>query len=274
MSGAVLTEPVSPGSDAGILFMHNAGYCGLSSHGIVAAITLAIEHRMLTPGNADRTVVLDTVVGTIRARAHVGDQAARVARVAYLCVPAFVLCGGLPVTLGKRSILADVAFGGAFYAIVDSEAVGLALTTAEIPELRRVGAAIADAVESTRTVVHPAEPRLRGVHGVVFTGPSGNTGADLKSVTVFAEGQIDRSPSESGTAALMAVLDAMGLLGPDTPFVNEGVIGTRLTGRVMGRTLVGEHQAIVPELEGTAWATGEHTFVVDRADPLGGGFRT
>ena len=198
---------------------------------------------------------------------------ARVDSVSFVNVPSFVLHGGLSVKIGTRHIRADVAFGGAFYAIVDSEAVGLPIDAAHVPELRRVGMAIKHAIEATQTIAHPLEPGLQGIYGTIFTGPPNDPQADLRNVTIFADAEVDRSPCGTGTAAVMAVIDAMGLLGDDKPFVHESLIGTRFNGRVTGRTVVGECQAIVPEIEGSAWITGEHTFLIDQEDPLKDGFR-
>jgi proline racemase len=147
------------------------------------------------------------------------------------------------------------------------------LDGAHVTELGRVAREIKRAVEAAATVAHPLNAALRGVDGVIFTGPPSASSADLRNVTIYADAAVDRSPSGTGTAAVMAVLDAMGLIVGDRPFVHEGVIGTRFTGRVLSRTMVGELPAIVPEIEGTAWITGEHTFVVDDQDPLARGFR-
>ena len=293
MYGAILTEPASPGSHAGVLFMHNEGYSTMCGHGIVAVTTIALERGLILPGpaapkSAERTeaggdgttVVYDAPAGTIRARARLapGEPGgsggpARVESVAFTNVPSFVLHGGLTVKLSSRTIRADVAFGGAFYAIVDSEAVGLPIDAAHLPELRRVGMEIKHAIEAAQTIAHPLEPGLHGIYGTIFTGPSSDDRADLRNVTIFADAEVDRSPCGTGTAAVMAVIDAMGLLSEDRPFVHESLIGTRFNGRVTSRTLVGEHQAIVPEIEGSAWITGEHTFLVDYTDPLREGFR-
>ena len=191
----------------------------------------------------------------------------------FVNVPSFVLHGGLNVKLASRQIRVDVAFGGAFYAIVDSEAVGLPIDAAHLPDLRRVGMEIKDAIESVHDITHPLERGLQGIYGTIFTGPPSDEGADLRNVTVFADAEVDRSPCGTGTAAVMAVVDAMGLLSDTKPFVHESLIGTRFTGRVSARTIVGELEAIVPEIEGSAWITGEHTFLVDDDDPLKNGFR-
>jgi trans-L-3-hydroxyproline dehydratase len=295
MYGALFTEPVSPGSHAGVLFMHNEGYSTMCGHGVVAVTTIALERGLLMPGGDGAAVVLDSPAGTIRARARFrpggsgragggggaggrtedteAAQAVRVESVAFVNVPSFVLHGGLPVKLATRQIRADVAFGGAFYAIVDSEAVGLPIDVRHLPELRRVGMEIKHAIEAAHTIVHPLDAGLNGIYGTIFTGPPSDDGADLRNVTIFADAEVDRSPCGTGTAAVMAVVDAMGLLAGDKPFVHESLIGTRFTGRLTSRTAVGEYEAIVPEIEGSAWITGEHTFLVDDTDPLKDGFR-
>src|SRR5438093_1217569 len=279
MYGALLTEPVMPGSHAGVLFMHNEGYSTMCGHGIIAVTTIALERGILVPGGDGCSIVYDAPAGAIRARAKragAAEGAGRVENVAFQNVPSFVLHGGLTVKLATRHIRADVAFGGAFYAIVDSEAVGLPIDAPHLPDLRRIGMEIKVAIEREQKIVHPLEPGLRGIYGTIFTGPPETTGkgaADLRNVTIFADAEVDRSPCGTGTAAVMAVIDAMGLLADDRPFVHESVIGTCFKGRVSGRTLLGEYQAIVPEIEGSAWITGEHTFLVDETDPLRKGFR-
>ncbi len=271
MYGALLTEPVTPGSHAGVLFMHNEGYSTMCGHGIVAVTTIALERGLLMPGGDGASITYDAPAGAIRARACVNGG--RVERVAFHNVPSFVLHAGLPVTLAKGKLRADVAFGGAFYAIVDCESVGLPLDVAHLPELRRIGMEIKRAIEAAHDIVHPIDPGLHGIYGTIFTAPPSSPTADLRNVTIFADAEVDRSPCGTGTAAVMAVVDAMGLIAEDRPFVHESLIHTRFAGRVVARTLVGEHQAIVPEIEGSAWITGEHTFLIDDDDPLREGFR-
>ena len=276
MYGAVLTEPTSPGSHAGVLFMHNDGYSTMCGHGVIAVTTIALERGLLLPGGDGRSIVYDTVAGAVRVSADVeglGRPDCRVARVSFLNVASFVLRGGLPIKVGPREVRVDVAFGGAFYAIVDAEAVGLPLDAAHLPELRRVGLEIKRAVDHAHTAVHPLDPDLRGVYGTIFTGPPNDRRADLRNVTVFADAQVDRSPCGTGTAAVMAVLDAMGLLAEDRPFVHESLIGTLFSGTVSGRAQAGEYSTIVPAISGSAWITGEHTFLLDDDDPLQRGFR-
>jgi proline racemase len=274
MYGAMLTEPVSPGAHAGVLFMHNDGYSTMCGHGIIAVTTIALERGLLVPGGDGRTIVYDSPAGTIRAVATLRSKDELfVDRVAFTNVPSFVLHGGLAVRLGTRQLRADVAFGGAFYAIVDSEAAGLPLDARHAPELRRVGMEVKHAIEAAHSIAHPLDPGLQGIYGTIFTGPPHAAAADLRNVTIFGDAQIDRSPCGTGTAAVMAVIDAMGLIADDRPFVHESLVGTLFEGRIAGRTAVGDYQAIVPEISGSAWITGEHTFFIDAADPLKHGFR-
>jgi proline racemase len=280
MYGALLTEPVTPGAHAGVLFMHNEGWSTMCGHGTIAVATIAVERGLMwdaanRPGQGEVEIVLDAPAGPVRAiaRQRVNEGRVHVPEVSFRNVPSFVLAPGVPLTLGGRPFTADIAFGGAFYAIVDAEAAGLSVDPAKLGELKRAGMAIAREAERLVKVVHPAEPGLTGIYGTIFTAPPQAEGAHLRNVTVFADAEVDRSPCGTGTAAVMAVLDEMGVLSGDTPFVHESLIGTCFTGTVAARTRVGDFAAIVPEIGGSAWITGEHTFLVDADDPLRAGFR-
>ena len=289
MYGALLTEPVSRDAHAGVLFMHNEGWSTMCGHGIIAVTTIAIERGLIWPGSAAKqgnggtpsgqptstSVRYDTPAGLVQARAHLshyGDSV-RVESVAFRNVASFVFEPSLMVPVAGRKIPVDVAFGGAFYAIVDAEAAGVPIDAAHLPELRRLGMAIAREVEKLRRVVHPGDAGLEGIYGTIFTAPAQSPDAHLRNVTIFADAEVDRSPCGTGTAAVMAVLNDMGLLLDDVPFVHESIVGTTFRGRVVDRVEVGEREAIVPEIEGSAWITGEHTFLIDGDDPLKAGFR-
>lgn len=281
MYGALLTEPVTPGAHAGVLFMHNEGWSTMCGHGVIAVTTIAVERGLMWDAGASRdggaiALVLDVPAGPVHAvaRTSIVEGRTRVDEVSFRNPPSFVLAAGVPVVVGGRTVSVDVSFGGAFYAIVDAEAAGLSIEVAKLPELKRTGMAIAREVERVMKVVHPAEPGLSGVYGTIFTAPAQHPTAHLRNVTVFADAEVDRSPCGSGTAAVMAVLDEMGVLGAgDGPFVHESLIGTLFTGQVAARLRVGDFPAIVPEIAGSAWITGEHTFLVDGDDPLRAGFR-
>jgi proline racemase len=271
MYGALLTPPERPDSDAGVLFMHNEGYSTMCGHGVIAVVTIAIERGLLTPRTPGR-LRLDSPAGPISARATFGSDGHTVRAVSFRNVPSFVLHAGVPVRLDGRDLRADVAFGGAFYAIVDAESAGIPIAGRRLEDVRRAGMIIKNAVEAAVRVTHPLEPALNGIYGTIFTGPA-SAGADLRNVTIFADAEVDRSPCGTGTCAVMAVLAAMSILGPEQTFTHESIIGSRFSGRVVGETLVGELPAIIPEIEGQAHITGEHTFLIDASDPFAWGFR-
>ncbi len=271
MYGAVLTEPVSAGAHAGVLFMHNAGYSTMCGHGVIAVVKIALEEGLLRLPDPAKDIVLDTPAGTVRARANLRDDG-RVEEVSFVNVPSFVLRAGTPVEVEGRLVPVDVAFGGAFYAIVDGEAAGVPIRREELGRLRALGGLVRDRIDRAVDVVHPGDARLHGIYGTIFTGPPDAEGAHLRNVTVFADAQVDRSPCGTGTSAVMAVVAAMGLLDPGGRFVHESLIGSTFSGTVEGRTSVGELPAIVPRIEGRAWITGRHEFVLDDEDPLNEGF--
>lgn len=293
MYGALLTEPERADSDVGVLFMHNEGYSLMCGHGVIAITKIMIERAITGPGSrvpspgsvqspgfvpgpgSQIKITFDAPAGQIRATAHVTEthDGLTVDRVSFINVPSFVLAAGVPIVVANRVMHVDVAFGGAFYAIVDGEAAGLALVPEKLTAVRAMGDAISRAVEKELSVVHPLEPGLNGIYGTIFTGLPTVPGADLRNVTVFADQAVDRSPCGTGTCAVLAVLDAMGLADPARPFVHESIIGSAFSARVVDRTTVGDIPAIIPELTGTASITGEHTFIVQKDDLFKKGFR-
>jgi len=249
MHGALLTEPVSPNAHAGVLSMHAAGFPFVSGEGIIGAVMIALEQKLLDGVEDD--VIIDTPAGPFRALVRPADT--RATNVALTGVPAFVHEAGLPLRIGTRTITVDVAFGGELYAIADSEAIGIPIEMSNAGALVRMGRDIIKAIESTTPI-----------QGTIFTAaPRG--GGDLRSATVLDGEVLRRSPGVTGTAALMAVLDAMGLIGEGHQFTHESVIGTTLRGTVMKRQgQIGDRPpTIIPMIEGSASITGFHEFVGD-----------
>jgi proline racemase len=269
LCGAVLTESVSPGAHAGLLFLDATGFPRFSGTAVIGAVTIAVEMGLIDARDVEH-LSFDTPGGTVHTQLRVqtnGDRP-RVDSVTLTGVPSFVASPGHAIRLGSRELRVDIAFGGLFHAIVDTEAIGIGLSPAALPELRRLARDISHAVDATGPLVHPTDPGVSGIAGVVFTAPPRDPEAHLRNVTISARGTVDYSASVTGTAAVMAVLDAMGLLAGDGPFVHESVIGTLHRGRAARRTQVGETPAVIPAIEATAWVTGEHTFLIDDDDPL------
>ncbi|HYK98043.1 MAG TPA: proline racemase family protein [Candidatus Acidoferrales bacterium] len=268
MYGAIVTEPATPDGDLGVLFMHNEGWSTMCGHGIIALTTVALETGMLS---AREVVRIDAPAGRITARPkRDGDH---VASIAFENVPSFVL--GLDLTIdvaGIGPIRYDLAFGGAFYAYVDVSQVGLSLTPADYRGLIDVGWRIKKAVMASREIPHPFERELSFLYGTIFTGPPLDAGGDSRNVCVFADGEVDRSPTGTGVSGRVAIEHARGRLRPGERFVVESILGTRFVGRVVRETTFGPHQAVVPEVEGSAWISGRSELWFDPRDPLAEGF--
>ena len=256
MHGAMLTEPTSPHAHAGLLSMHAAGFPLVSGEAIIGAVTIALEHKLID--GVDDEVRIDTPVGLFRT-SPLGTLG-HITSVEVTGVPSYVHSAGLILKIGTRHITVDIAFGGHFYAIADSEAIGIPIDIANAAALIRMGREITEAIDSTVHVEHPSDAGVKDVHGTIFTGAARGT-SDLRSATVLGGEVLRRSPGMTGTAAVMAVLDAMGLLTDDRRFVHEGLLGTTHQGGVERRLQIGEIAAIVPVIEGSASITGFHEFV-------------
>jgi trans-L-3-hydroxyproline dehydratase len=268
MYGALPTEAVTPDGDLGVLFMHNEGWSTMCGHGVIALVTVALEVGLLP---AREVVRLDTPAGRVTATAR--REGARVRSVAFENVPSFVAELDARVDVpGLGAVRYDIAFGGAFYAYVDAQSVGLALTSDRFRDLIAAGSAIKRAVMTSRAIMHPREPDLSFLYGTIFTGPALGPGADSRNVCVFAEGEVDRSPTGTGVSGRLAIEHARGRLATGRPFVVESIIGTRFTGRV-ARTIAWEgYDAVVPEVEGSASITGRSELLFAPDDPLTEGF--
>src|SRR6478736_1420996 len=253
MYGCFVTEPEDGGADLGVVFFHNAGYSTACGHGTIALVTWAIESGLLQGPE----VVVDVPSGRLQTEARVENG--RVASVRFRNVPAFVHARGL--TAAGREV--DVAFGGAFYASLEEQ-----VEPAELPRLIELGRAIKADLEQTHAIVHPDEPELRDVYGVIFWQDESAKPLTQRNVTVFADGEVDRSPCRSGTSARLALLHDEGRLATGEPLRHLSIVGSEFTGRVVEETPAG----VVTEIEGSAHLTGRHEFVLEPDDELGEGF--
>lgn len=276
MTAACLTEPVQAGSHAGLVFMDAGGYPPLLGHAVMAAATIAVEHGLIVSpdgGPGERLLRLDTAAGTVEALVRLAPPGGtrQVTSVRLACPPAFVLEPGRAIAVAGREVRADLAACGVCFAIVDSEAVGVALDSSRLPDLRRLGVEVCDAVNEQARPEHPLLAGQAGVQGAILIGAARADEAHLRFVTVSGDGVVDRSSGGAGTPAVMAVLDAMGILPEGATFAFESLSGARLTGRVSGRTTAADLPAVLTELEGEAWITGRHVFTIEDGDPFPGG---
>jgi len=253
MYGCFVTEPEDDGADLGVVFFHNEGYSTACGHGTIALVTWALETGRIEAAGAEAKVVVDVPSGRLEtwARVENGD----VLTVRFRNVPAFVQSPG-------------VSFGGAFYANVEER-----VERAELPRLVELGRRVKAKIEAEREIVHPLEPELNGIYGVIFWQHE-DDGPPLvqRNVTVFADGEVDRSPCGSGTSARLATLHAEGRLRPGEELLHRSIVGSEFRARIVSETEVAGLPAVVTEVEGSAHLTGRHEFVLEPEDDLGLGF--
>jgi proline racemase len=261
MYGGFIVPPDDGGADFGVLFWHKDGYSTACGHGTIALGAWAVESgRVAAPTDGEVDVTIDVPSGRVVAR--VVRRAGAVERVAFRNVPAYVVARGV----AAGDVRVDVAYGGAIYAFVPASAVGLPLSAGALPELIRVGREIKAALEGTAVAIHPEDPRLSGIYGTVIHEQIGH--GHHRNVVVFADGEVDRSPTGSATSARTALLAEDGLLLDGESWRNDSIIGTTFHASLLGRVDGG----LLTEVEGTAFRTGEHRFVLDPRDELGTGF--
>ena len=272
MYGGFVVDPDDDGADLGVVFFHNDGYSTACGHGTIALTTWALESGLVRHSGSEAKVVVDVPSGRLPTFARIKDG--KVTSVRFRNVPSFVAREGLKVTVEGSEIAADVSFGGAFYANVDVAALNLTVEPKNLERFIFLGRHIKKAIEKAHEIVHPIEPELRDVYGVIFFEALNDENGHLthRNVTVFADGEVDRSPCGSGTSARLAVLDASGELGRGKKLIHSGIVGTEFVSQVVGEARVGDRPAVITEVEGSAYLTGYHHFVLDPSDPIGTGF--
>lgn len=271
MYGCLLVTPAHPQADTGVLFFHNEGYSTMCGHGIIGLVTVMLEQGLFPASVPTTTIRFDTPSGLVTARASL--DAGKVRNVAFLNVPSFVLDVEQTVRVpGIGSVNYDVAFGGAFYAFCQAEALDLSLEPKHARRLQALGLAIKQAIMAERTISHPTEPELGYLYGTIFVAPSRTPEGDLRQVCIFANGALDRSPTGTGVSAHLALLHAKGTLRVGQSLRFESILGTLFGGKIVEETQLGPYPAIIPEVEGHACLTGRHEFMIDPDDPLKDGF--
>jgi proline racemase len=261
MYGCFVVPPDDDGADFGVLFWHKDGYSTACGHGTIALGAWAVESgRVAAPGDGHVDVVVDVPSGRVTARVRCVGGA--VQEVAFVNVPASVTVRGV----AAGDVEADVAWGGAFYAFVPAAAFGLRVTPGDLPALIDAGRAVKAALDGTPVSRHPHDDRLSGIYGTVLTERVDTR--HHRNVAIFADGEVDRSPTGSATSARTALLLADGEIAVGDTWRNDSVIGTSFTARAIGEVADG----VLTEVSGTAFRTGEQRFVLDPRDTLGTGF--
>ena len=261
MYGCFLVPPDDDGADLGALFWHRDGYSTACGHGTIALGAWAVESgQVAAQPDGETDVTIDVPSGRVVAR--VRCRAGAVEAVAFLNVPSFVVVRGVRVADTE----VDIAYGGALYAFVSADSVGMHVDPADLPELIRVGRAIKGALQGHDLACDLSDDQLSGIYGTVVHEEVAPL--HLRNVAIFADGEVDRSPTGSATSARTALLLDDGALTVGQTWRNDSIIGTTFHARAIGTA----NDGVLTEVEGTAYRTGEHRFVFDNQDPLGTGF--
>jgi len=275
MFGAIITEPCRKEADFGIIFMDGGGYLNMCGHGTIGAMTVAVETGMVEPVEPVTQVVLEAPAGLVRGEVRVVQG--RVREVSFTNVPSFMYRADVAIEVpGLGEIQVDIAFGGNFFILVPARALGLAIEPGRLRELESLALRIREIVNRTIPIRHPELEHICSADLVEIHGPAVNPEAHARNVVIFGDSaspNVDRSPCGTGTCAKMAALHYRGQLGIGEDFISESILGTLFRGRLTGTAKVGDYDAVIPRITGSAYITGFNHLVIDERDPLKHGFK-
>jgi proline racemase len=273
MYGGFIVPPDDDDAHLGVLFWHKDGFSTACGHGTIALGAWAVETGCVAaPQTGSVDVVIDVPSGRVTARVRREDG--QVVAIDFVNVPSWVVAVDVPVTTSRGEVRVTVAYGGAIYATLAAAELGLSVTQERLTELIALGREIKWALNDTEHAVHPTDPRLTGIYGTIWVDDLGAAAGQVhqRNVTIFADGEVDRSPCGSGTCARLAVLAAAGRLPAGTVLRHDSIVGSTFIGTVLDTVDVGGRPAVIPQVTGMAYRTGEHVFSIDPHDPLVPGF--
>ncbi|MEE3301442.1 MAG: proline racemase family protein [Candidatus Neomarinimicrobiota bacterium] len=271
MYGAIIVEPDTLDADFGVIFIHNEGYSTGCGHAVIALTKVFVETGLISMNEPETEVKMDVPSGFIKSYAKVKNG--QVTGVRFENVPSFVQSLDTEIDVpGIGKINYDLAFGGAFYAFVDVAQLGLNCTSKYQNQLIETGIKIKHAVMDSVKMVHPLEPDMNFLYGTIFTGVSKNPNHHSRNVCIFAEGEVDRSPTGTGVSARAAILHAKDEIKTGESIIIESIIDSTFSVKVVETTTFGNYDAVIPEVSGNAYITGKNTFWINPEDPLKDGF--
>lgn len=274
MYGCILVEPVTKDGHFGVLFTHNEGLSTMCGHGIISVTKTMIELGRIPSTEGSNEVRIDSPAGRVTAYADVKNG--KVENVRFQNVPCFVYKENIIVELDHLGLIeCDIVYCGAFYIYVDVKKVGLTVEPQHASELTKIGMAMKYYVEDSMNVIHPTDTGIRDIYGTIFIEDVIRDGSilDSKNVCIFAEGQVDRSPTGTGTGGRVALLYHQGIMSDEDLLQNYSIIDTLMTGKVIEETEVKGYKGVITEVSGTAYIMGINKLLLDPEDPLQEGFR-
>lgn len=273
MYGGFIVAPDDEGAHFGVLFWHKDGFSTACGHGTIALGVWAIESGIVAADSSGITdVIIDVPSGRVTARVHTDDEGA-VTGADFINVPGYVLAKRVPVQTSRGEVLADITFAGATYAQVDASSVGLSIEPEDVSEVIAFGREVKWLLNDSAHAEHPSDSRLNGIYGtILFTDHSADGAVRQRNATVFADGELDRSPCGSGTCARVATLTEDGKLPVGAELVHDSIVGSRFLARVVAESVEEGRRATTTQVSGIAHKTGEHVFEVDPRDEMTPGF--
>jgi trans-L-3-hydroxyproline dehydratase len=271
MYGCIITDPVTPDGDLGVLFLHNEGFSTMCGHGIIGLAKVGLDTGLIDKPGDNPVVKMDTPAGRVTA---IGKREnGRITSVSFLNVPSFVYALDQIVEVpGLGQVRYDIAFGGAFYAFCRAEELGVGLSGSDFHQLIDAGVRVKQAIMAERSIQHPFEEELSFLYGTIIIGDAHDPEHHSRNVCIFADGEVDRCPTGTGVSARAAIHHARGELRENEPFIVESILGTTFSGEVTSITSFGPYTAVIPKISGAAHITGRNELLIDPADPLAFGF--
>ncbi|MFV0520169.1 MAG: proline racemase family protein [Lachnospirales bacterium] len=272
MFGGILTEPVSSEADFGIIFMEGAGYLNMCGHGTIATVTIILETGLLKMEYPETCVTLDTPAGLVKCIAKCENN--KVISVSLVNVPSFLYKRDLPVEIDGKEYKVDIAFGGSFFCLINEKELMIDISVENLPELKSFAEKFEQELNNNDKYEfkHPLLPHIKTVDLIEIYKKLDGKEADAQNVVIFG-GSVDRSPCGTGTSAKLSTLYAKGELKEGEVFKYASVIGSVFQGKIIGTTKVGEFDAVIPEITGSAYIYGFNNLVWDKHDPYYAGFR-
>ena len=274
MYGCILVEPENETSDFGIIFLHNEGYSTMCGHAIIAITTLAVQMNWINVKEGNNTLKIDAPCGMIESNALIEND--KIQNVSFKCVPSFVQDLDLVIdTPSYGKVKYDLAYGGAYYAYVDLQKNDLDFNLSEeyYSQIISAGKEIKLSItNSGLSIKHPFEADLSFLYGTIFIGPSSKQGIHSQNVCVFADGEVDRSPTGSGLSGRLAIHKRRNEINLKEQIEVESIIGTSFKGQVLEDIQFGLFDAVIPLVSGSAHITGANQFYLNSDDPLNHGF--
>lgn len=272
MYGALLVEPDLPGADLAVLFMHNEGYSTMCGHAIVALGRYAVDEGLVAKREPITIVNIEAPCGLVVASVEVRDGKA--GAVSFESVPAFLFARDLRVELPVHGMVTfEIAYGGAFYALADCRQFGLEFGRDRVRDFVDAATALTERAKRDFPLSHPDHADLAFLYGTILTdGRDEFSSEPTRNVCVFADAEVDRSPTGSGVTARLAAMHARGQIREGQSRLFESIAGSRFSGAVARPAKAGRHDAIIARVGGRAYYSGKAEYIVEPDDELGRGF--